>query len=99
MIQGTSEHKKGDVGIQAWSSIDFGWISGPHFSSYQPALEQHMCFFVMRVSRSRFLMISAFGSGYLGLQNEAFGMESVGKQQLFTYIGMLLSSVLFFLLF
>ena len=33
---GTWEHKKGDDGIQAWVSVDFGFILGPHFKiSYQ----------------------------------------------------------------
>ena len=27
LFRGTLEHKKGDVGIQAWISVDFGWIS------------------------------------------------------------------------
>ena len=30
-IQGHFQHKKGDVAIQAWISVDFGRISGPHF--------------------------------------------------------------------
>ena len=30
----TWEHKKGDLGVQAWIFIDFGTISGPHFGSY-----------------------------------------------------------------
>ena len=29
--RGTLVHKMGDVGIQAWISVDFGWVSGPHF--------------------------------------------------------------------
>ena len=29
----TSEHKKGALGVQAWISVDFGWISRPHFQS------------------------------------------------------------------
>ena len=29
----TMEHKKGNVGIQAWISVDVGWISGPRFES------------------------------------------------------------------
>ena len=41
--------------------------------------EQPYVFFVMRVYRSRFLMISGSGSGYLGLQNQAFGKRGVAK--------------------
>ena len=28
--RGTWKHKKGDLGVRAWISFDFGWISGPH---------------------------------------------------------------------
>ena len=38
------EHKKGVVG-EAWISIDFERISGPHFESLLVTLEPHMCFF------------------------------------------------------
>ena len=40
-FSGTWEHKKGDSGIQAWISVDFGSISGPHFGSVWRTLEQH----------------------------------------------------------
>ena len=36
-------------------------------------------FFVMRVYRSRFSMISAFESRCLGVQNQAFGVRCVAK--------------------
>ena len=43
----TLEHKKGDVGIQAWISADFGWASGRHFEVFWSALGQrffcHAC--------------------------------------------------------
>ena len=42
--RGTEEHKKGDVGIQAWISIEFGWISGPHVESRWPLFNK-MCIF------------------------------------------------------
>ena len=42
--RGTWEHKKGDLGVQAWIFIDFGWISGPHFESFSGSLDQHLCF-------------------------------------------------------
>ncbi len=31
--RGTWEHKKGDVGVQVWISVDHGCISRPHFDS------------------------------------------------------------------
>ena len=40
----TLDHEKGDVGIQAWTSANFKWISGPHLESCLPTLEQQMCF-------------------------------------------------------
>ena len=40
--RGTWEHKKGDLGVQAWIwiSIDFGLILGPHFESFSGTLDQ-----------------------------------------------------------
>jgi hypothetical protein len=35
----TWEHKKGDVGVQAWIFIDFGQISESHFESFSSTLE------------------------------------------------------------
>ena len=32
---GTWECKNGDLGVQAWISVDFGRISGPQFKSFQ----------------------------------------------------------------
>ena len=32
--RGTWEHKKGDFAVQAWISVDFLGISGPHFDSF-----------------------------------------------------------------
>jgi hypothetical protein len=32
--RGTLEHKKGDLGVQAWVFIDFRSISGPCFESF-----------------------------------------------------------------
>ena len=98
--RGTSEHKTGDLGVQVWISVDLWGISGPHFESFRPPPEQQM-FFVMRVHRSRFLMISGSASGCLGLQNQTFGVRSVAKKQLLTYddVGILLISVSFFLMF
>ena len=43
--RGTWEQKKGDLGIQAWILIDFGWISGSHFESFSVTLNQNRCFF------------------------------------------------------
>ena len=31
--RGTWEHKKGNIGVQASTSVDLGWISGPHFET------------------------------------------------------------------
>ena len=42
--RGTWEQKKGDLGIQAWIFIDFGWISGPLFASFLGTLDQNECF-------------------------------------------------------
>ena len=39
LSRGTLEHKKRDVGIQAWISIDLRWISGPRFDSTWQTLE------------------------------------------------------------
>ena len=50
----TLEHKKGDLGVQAWISVDFGWILEPHLESSWPLLEQTNVFFAMRVPRSCF---------------------------------------------
>ena len=40
---GTWDRKKGDLGVQAWISVDFGWIAGPHSESCSLMSEQHMC--------------------------------------------------------
>ena len=50
--RGTWEHKKGDLGVQAWIFIDFEWISGPHFASFSGTLGNirgffHVCFQVI----------------------------------------------------
>ena len=37
--RGTWEHKKGDLGVQAWVFIDFGLISGAHFDSFSGPLD------------------------------------------------------------
>ena len=37
--RGIAEHKKGDLGVQAWISVDFTWISGPRFESVWQILE------------------------------------------------------------
>ena len=38
------EHKKGDVGIQAWISVDFRRISGPQVESVWSTLGQNLWF-------------------------------------------------------
>ena len=38
--RGTSEHKNGDLGVQAWISFDFERISGPHFESVRSSLNK-----------------------------------------------------------
>ena len=43
---GTSE---GVRGVQAWISVDFGWISGSHYTIWT-ILEQHMCCFLERAA-------------------------------------------------
>ena len=43
-VTGRWEHKEGDLGVQAWISVDFCWISGLHFESFWPPLEHKMCF-------------------------------------------------------
>ena len=52
--RGTWEHKKGDLGVQAWIFIDFGLISGFHFESFSGPLDQNRCVFFMLVSKSLF---------------------------------------------
>ena len=49
---GTWEHKKVDDGIQAWVSVDFGSILGPHFKTFCQSWETKL--FVMRLHRSCF---------------------------------------------
>ena len=45
--------------------------------------------FGMRVCRSRYLKILGSESGCVGLQNQAFGVGGVAKNQLFTYVGIM----------
>ena len=40
----TWEHKRGDLGVQAWIFIDFGLISGVHFESFTVPLDQNNIF-------------------------------------------------------
>ena len=64
---GTWEHKKGDLAVQAWISVEFESILGPHFESVLLTLGQHMSFVFMLVARSRFLLMSGFESERLRL--------------------------------
>ena len=67
--RGTWEHKKGDLGIKAWISVDSGWTSGPHFDCFWQLLEQQMCF-LFCVLQLTFLMIPGSESGCLGMRIE-----------------------------
>ena len=52
--RGPWEHKKGDLGVQAWIFIDFGLTLGSHFESFSGLLDQNRCFCFMLVSRLLF---------------------------------------------
>jgi hypothetical protein len=43
--RGTWEHEKGDLGVQAWIFIDFGWISEPIVRAFRAPLT-NICVFV-----------------------------------------------------
>ena len=76
--RGTSEHKKGDLRVQVWISIQLGWNWGAHFESFWPLSEQHMCF-LLCVFTGHVFKIPGFPSGCLGLQNQAFDAGGVAK--------------------
>ena len=52
--RGTLEHKKGDLGVQAWVFIDFRSISGPCFENFLGTFDENSCLLFMLVSRSFF---------------------------------------------
>ena len=58
--RGNLEHKKGDGRIQAWISVDFGWISGPHsrYESCWANFGTKYVLLVMRIYRSHFFHAS-----------------------------------------
>ena len=64
----TWEHKKGDLGVQAWISVDLRWSSGPHFESFWLTLEQHVSFYAcllvfgLRFERLSGLNLDVWGS-------------------------------------
>ena len=62
--RGTWGLKKGDLGVQAWISIDFGLISVPHFDSFSGPLDQNWCFFSCLFPGHIFSNSFDFGDGH-----------------------------------
>ena len=85
--RGTWEHKKGDLEVQAWFSVNFGWISGPLFKSVWLALQGNLYLFGTLVSKSFFYILSRSESGRLGLLKQTFVVGSVAKTKFSHILG------------
>ena len=44
-FRGTGEHKKEDLAVRVWISVDVGWISGPPFENSFGELWNNKCVF------------------------------------------------------
>ena len=76
---GLGSTRKETLGFLAWISFDFGGNSGPPCGSFWPTLEDKLCFLACVHAGQVFLKILGSESGCLGLQNQAFGVESIAK--------------------